>query len=127
MADASARIHPDAAPPRGRWIDALAALAGLAALAAWMHPAATRPLTWDEVDYVVAARAGTWANLSDRGAMGPVTFVRFALAKAGRGDAQAVASAAGYVEERSLLSLRHWHPPGGLLLMPPAVALEGAE
>ncbi len=66
----------------GRWIDGAALF-----LAAWLHPAGTRPLTWDEVDYVVAARAGTWANLIDRGAMGPLTFARFSLAKAGRGDA----------------------------------------
>jgi hypothetical protein len=126
-AAATASRSTGVARVRGPWIDALAALAGLAVLAAWMHPAAARPLTWDEVDYVVAARAGTWANLSDQGAMGPLTFLRFALAKAGRGDAQAVASAAGYVEEESVLSLRHWHPPGGLLLLPAAITAAGPE
>ena len=84
---------------RGRGLDAAAALLGLALLAAWMHPAALRPLTWDEVDYVVAARAGTWANLSDQGTMGPATFARFALAKTGGGDAEAVAAAAGSARE----------------------------
>ena len=112
---------------KGRWFDVAAVALGLAVLAAWLHPAGDRPLTWDEVDYVMAARAGTWANLSDRGAMGPVTFARFALAKAGWGDAQAVATAAGYVEDENVLHLRHWHPPGGMLLLPPAIAVAGPE
>ena len=111
----------------GRWIDGTALFLALAVLGAWLHPAGTRPLTWDEVDYVVAARAGTWANLIDQGAMGPLTFARFSLAKTGRGDAQAVADASGYVEDENLLSLRHWHPPGGLMLLAPAVAVVGAE
>ena len=112
---------------RGRWLDLAAAAVALAILAAWLHPSGDRPLTWDEVDYVVAARAGTWANLTDRGALGPVAFARFALAKAGRGDAEQVARAAGYVEDESLLHLRHWHPPAGILLLPPAISAAGPE
>jgi hypothetical protein len=112
---------------RGGALDVGALLVGLAVLAAWMHFAATRPLTWDEVDYVRASSFGGWANLVDRGAMGPVTFARFALAKARHGDAAAVAASAGYVEERDLLELRHWHPPVGLLPMRPAVLLAGSE
>ena len=111
----------------GRWLDYAAVAVAVAILAAWLHHAADRPLTWDEVDYVVAARAGTWANLTDRGALGPVAFARFALAKAGWGDAEEVARTAGYVEEESLLHLRHWHPPAGLLLLPPAISAAGPE
>ena len=110
---------------RGRWLDYAAVAVALAILALWLHPAGDRPLTWDEVDYVVAARAGTWANLTDRGALGPVAFARFALAKAGWGDAEEVARAAGYVEDENLLHLRHWHPPAGLLLLPPAISAAG--
>ena len=112
---------------RGRGLDAWAGVLGLVALAIWMLPALGRPLTWDEVDYVNAAEAGAWANLTDRGAMGPVAFARFALAKAGRGDPDAVAAAASYVEDGSLLHLRHWHPPAGLLTLPTAVAAAGPE
>ena len=112
---------------RGRWLDYAAVAVALAILAACLHSAGDRPLTWDEVDYVVAARAGTWANLTDRGAMGPVTFARFALAKVGWGDAEEVARAAGYVEDESLLHLRHSHPPAGLFLLPPAISAAGPE
>lgn len=112
---------------RGGRIDVAALFAALAVIAAFLHPAGTRPLTWDEVDYVVAAREGAWANLTDRGAMGPITFVRYAFAKAGRGDPQAVADAAGYDEDANLLALRHWHPPAGLLPLGAAVAVAGPE
>lgn len=112
---------------RGGRIDLAALFLALAAIAAFLHPAGTRPLTWDEVDYVVAAREGAWANLTDRGAMGPVTFARYALAKAGRGDAQGVADAAGYADDANLLALRHWHPPAGFLPLGPAVAVAGPE
>ena len=112
---------------RGRWIDYAAVVGALAVLAAGQHPTGDRPLTWDEVNYVAAARAGTWANLTDRGALGPVSFARFALAKAGWGDAEQVARVAGYVEDENLLHRRHWHPPAGLLLLPPAISAVGAE
>jgi len=97
-------------------------IACLAAQAWWLAPHATRPLTWDEVDYVVAARRGVLANLVDEGTWSPLGFVRFVAAK-GRGrSGDDVATAHGYDEGRDLFRLRHMHPPLWIAPLAPALA-----
>jgi hypothetical protein len=65
-------------------------------------------LSWDEVDYLDAAKLGVWANATDAGSLSPGEFVRFSLAKR---SGRAVALPPGYDEERDPLLVRHYHPP----------------
>lgn len=66
------------------------------------------PLTWDEVDYVDAAKRGAWANMIEESSLTPAQFFRFVLAKFKK-RTEAVPSS--YDEERDNLRLRHYHPP----------------
>lgn len=102
-------------------------VACLAAQAWWLAPHATRPLTWDEVDYVVAARRGVLANLVDQGTWSPPGFVRFVAAKARGQSGDDVAEAEGYDEARDLFVLRHMHPPLWIAPLTPALAAAAPE
>jgi hypothetical protein len=68
-----------------------------------------RMLEWDEVDYIVAARQGLWANAVDATSLSLQHFVILALAKAQGLPPPPVPS--GYNETVDLFHLRHFHPP----------------
>jgi len=71
-------------------------------------------LTWDEVDYVNAARRGAWSNMVERGSIGLVDYVEFARSKYWRREPR---YPRWYDESRDPLLLRHYHPPLVVLML----------
>lgn len=82
-------------------------IAGLFSLAL-LWPGHGELLSWDEVDYVNAARLGLITNLLDRNSLSPIEYWKFAESKAKR---QAPILPADYDESRDTLNIRHYHPP----------------
>lgn len=85
-------------------------------VAALLWPSLGAVLTWDEVDYLDAARLGTWANMVDEGSLTPTQFFGFVRAKLNHSSGSD-AVPAGYDEELDPLRLRHYHPPLVTLLL----------
>jgi hypothetical protein len=79
-----------------------------------------RFLTWDEVDYVNAARLGLGANYVESGSLSAMEFVAFARSKRAGGTVLP----SGYEEQRDPLLLRHYHPPLGFYLLVPLANAE---
>lgn len=85
-----------------------------------LWPGMDKALTWDEVDYVVAARQGYYANATDQTAFKSSEFLQFAWSKA---KGKEVPEFIDYNEMNDVFNLRHSHPP----LMQYLLALSGSS
>ena len=96
---------------RGRDLPALAvALTTWMVVAAWLWTGPhTALLTWDEVDYLTAARLGPAANALDSGGLGLGGLLEMVRAKS-QGDSPELPP--GYEESADPVVVRHYHPPG---------------
>ena len=84
-------------------------------IATWLQwPSQGYLLTWDEVDYVNAARLGAWSNMVERGSIGLVDYLEFARSKYWRREP---GYPRWYDETRDPLLLRHYHPPLVVLML----------
>ena len=73
-----------------------------------LRPGLNKPLQWDEVDYIQAARQGFLSNAMDKTALPPSALLELILSKLRNTKVQVHQS---YVETNDVFILRHTHPP----------------
>jgi len=71
-----------------------------------MKPTFMRPLTWDEVDYVVASEMGIYTNAMERGSLNIHQFIKLGMDKLKKRRGSVVND-----ESKDPFILRHFHPP----------------
>ena len=73
-----------------------------------LNPNFNKPLQWDEVDYIQAARQGFINNATDSTAIAPLDLIELIISKLKNTKVQVKPS---YVESNDVFMLRHTHPP----------------
>ena len=73
-----------------------------------LRPNFNKPLQWDEVDYIQAARQGFINNATDSTAIAPLDLIELIISKLKNTKVQVKPS---YVESNDVFMLRHTHPP----------------